>query len=89
MLLAAEYGDDLVAAPEEQWLPMFRDAAIKAMLDLIRHDLGLLGIHHDMFASEAELQASGAVEAAMAELRAKGLVYEGELERPKSLDPQR
>ena len=32
--------------------------AIKAMLDLIRHDLALLDIHHDMFASEAELQRS-------------------------------
>ena len=31
-------------------------AAIEAMLDLIRHDLGLLSIHHDKFASEAELQ---------------------------------
>ena len=59
---------------------------VAAMLDLIRHDLGLLGIHHDIFASEAELQASGKVEEAMDNLRAKGLVYEGELERPKSLD---
>ena len=86
-LLAAEYGDDMVAAPEERWLPIFRDAAIKAMLDLIRHDLSLLNIHHDTFASEAELQASGAVDAALEELRSRDLVYEGELERPKSLDP--
>ena len=28
------------------------------MLELIRHDLALLGIHHDLFASEAEVQAS-------------------------------
>jgi arginyl-tRNA synthetase len=32
------------------------------------------------------LQASGKVEEAMDNLRAKGLVYEGQLERPKSLD---
>jgi arginyl-tRNA synthetase len=57
------------------------------MLDLIRHDLGLLGIHHDLFASEAALQREGAVDAAMETLRSKGLVYEGTLERPKSLDP--
>ena len=87
VVLAAEYGDDLVDAPEEQWLPLFRNAAIAAMLDLIRHDLSLLDIHHDLFSSEAELQKSGAVERAMAELRKKDLVYEGELERPKSLDP--
>ena len=74
-------------APESEWLPLFRDAAIKAMLDLIRHDLGLLDIHHDIFSSEAELQRSGAVDEAMEVLRDKGLVYEGALERPKSLDP--
>jgi arginyl-tRNA synthetase len=85
-VLAAEHGDDMVEAPEEQWLPVFRDAAIKAMLDLIRYDLGLLGIHHDLFSSEDELQRSGAVEEAMEVLRRKGLVYEGTLERPKSLD---
>ncbi len=87
IVLAADYGDDLVEVPEQQWLPIFRKCAIKAMLDLIRYDLGLLNIHHDIFASEAELQSSGAVELAMEELRAKGLVYEGTLERPKSLDP--
>ena len=85
-ILAAEYGDRYVEAPEAEWLSVFREAAIKAMLDLIRHDLGLLEIHHDKFASEAELQRSGAVDEAMQVLRDKGLVYEGVLERPKSLD---
>lgn len=88
VLLASEHGDKFVLAPEGEWLPMFRQRAVAAMLDLIRHDLALLGIHHDLFASEAELQASGAVEAAMEDLRSKGLVYEGVLERPKSLDEQ-
>ena len=86
-LLAAEYGDKYADAPENEWLALFKAKTVAAMLDLIRHDLGLLGIHHDHFASEAELQASGKVEEAMANLRAKGLVYEGQLERPKSLDP--
>jgi arginyl-tRNA synthetase len=86
-LLAAEYGDQYASAPETEWLPIFRDRAIQAMLDLIRHDLGLLDIHHDRFASEGELQRSGAVNGAMEVLRGKGLVYEGVLERPKSLDP--
>jgi len=86
IVLAADYGDDMVEVPEEQWLPVFREAAIEAMLNLIRHDLALLGIHHDIFASEAEIQRSGAVDQAMQVLRDKGLVYEGTLERPKSLD---
>ena len=86
-ILAAEFGDRYVDKPEAEWLPAFREAGIKAMLDLIRHDLGLLGIHHDIFSSEADVQKSGAVTEAMEVLRSKGLVYEGTLERPKSLDP--
>jgi arginyl-tRNA synthetase len=86
-LVAAEFGDRYAAAPEAEWLEPFRDRAIAAMLDLIRHDLGLLNIHHDLFSSEAELQRKGAVDEAMGVLRGKGLVYEGVLERPKSLDP--
>jgi arginyl-tRNA synthetase len=85
-LLAAEFGDQYVGAPEGDWLVLFRKRAVAAMLDLIRHDLGLLGIHHDIFTSEAEIQASGAVERGMATLEGKGLVYQGVLERPKSLD---
>jgi arginyl-tRNA synthetase len=85
-VLAAEYGDKYVAALEAEWLPLFRNAAITAMLDLIRHDLGLLNIHHDLFSSEAEVQRSGAVDRALDVLREKGLVYQGTLERPKSLD---
>lgn len=85
-ILAAQYGDEYVEKGEAEWLPVFRTAAIKAMLDLIRHDLSLLNIRHDRFSSEADLQHSGAVVDAMEVLRSKGLVYEGTLERPKSLD---
>ena len=86
-MLAAEFGDTYAEAPESEWLELFRGRAVAAMLDLIRHDLGLLDIHHDLFASEAELEQAGAVTRAMDTLRSKGLVYEGVLERPKSLDP--
>jgi arginyl-tRNA synthetase len=84
--LAREHGDRFVAAPESEWLVPFRRAAVAAMMDRIRADLALLGIHHDVFASEAEVQAAGKPDAAVEQLRARGLVYEGELERPKSLD---
>src|SRR5690349_9735116 len=76
-LLAAEYGDRMVSAPEAEWLPDFREKTVAAMLDLIRHDLSLLGVRHDLFSSEAEVVASGAADRAMEALRAKDLVYEG------------
>ena len=81
--LAALFGTRYVDAPEEEWLAPFRRTTVEAMLALIREDLALLGIHHDLFASEAEVQASGAADRALATLRAKGLIYEGLLEAPK------
>jgi arginyl-tRNA synthetase len=81
--LAAEFGDRYAAAPEGEWLDLFREKAVAAMMDMIRADLALLGIRHDVFASEAAVQKAGKVDAALDRLRAEGLVYEGTLEPPK------
>jgi len=86
-MLAERYGDRFARAPESEWLVPFRETAVAAMMDMIRADLALLGIHHDVFASEAEVQRARKPEAAEAMLRKAGLIYEGALERPKSLDP--
>lgn len=86
--LAAEYGDRYVAAPESEWLIPFRKAAVAAMMAMIRADLKLLGIVHEIFSSEAELQAAGKPEAAEAWLRERGLVYDGVLEAPKGETPE-
>ena len=82
-MLAAEYGDVYAAAPEPEWLETFKRRTVAAMLDLIRADLALLGIHHDLFASEAAVQASGAADRALAALRGKDLIYQGVLDAPK------
>jgi len=81
--LATEYGDRFVSAPESEWLVLFRSFAVARMMDMIRDDLALLGIHHDIFSSEAELQAAGKPGEAEAWLRAHDLVYDGVLEAPK------
>jgi arginyl-tRNA synthetase len=86
--LAAEFGNRYLGAPESDWLVLFRTRTVAVMLELIRQDLALLGIHHDLFSSEAELQAAGKPEAAEAELRARGLVYDGVLEAPKGETPE-
>ena len=86
--LAREHGNALVGKPESEWLALFRTAAVADMLVMIKDDLALLGIHHDLFASEAEVQNAKKPEAAEAFLREHGLVYDGELEAPKGeLDP--
>ncbi|MDT8757329.1 arginine--tRNA ligase [Sphingomonas psychrotolerans] len=86
--LAAEYGDKFVGKPEAEWLALFRKEAVASMLVMIKADLALLGIHHDLFSSEAELQAAGKPEAAEAWLRERGLVYDGVLEAPKGETPE-
>jgi arginyl-tRNA synthetase len=86
--LAAEHGDKFVGRPEAEWLALFRKEAVASMLVMIRADLALLGIHHDLFSSEAELQAAGKPEAAEAWLRERDLVYDGVLEAPKGETPE-
>ncbi|MBO9574770.1 MAG: arginine--tRNA ligase [Sphingobium sp.] len=81
--LATHYGSKFIGAPESEWLVLFRQAAVSDMMDMIRADLALLGIHHNIFSSEAELQAAKKPEAAEAWLRAHDLVYDGVLEAPK------
>ena len=81
--LATEFGSQYLSAPEGEWLVLFRKAAVADMMDMIKADLALLGIHHDLFSSEAELHEEGKADAAEAELRARGLIYDGELEKPK------
>jgi arginyl-tRNA synthetase len=86
--LAEEFGERFLSEPESEWLPLFRERAVAAMIDLVKADLGLLGIHHDLFSSEAEVQAAGEAAAAVADLRARGLVYEGKLAPPKGELPE-
>jgi arginyl-tRNA synthetase len=82
-VLATEHGDAFIGKPEADWLILFRETAVAAMLVMIRDDLALLGIHHDVFASEAQVQREHKPEAAEATLRARDLVYDGQLEAPK------
>ena len=76
-------GDRWLEAAEAEWLPVFRSRGVTAMLELIRADLGVLGVRHDVFTSEAALAADGRIEEALAELERQGLVYEGVLPPPK------
>ncbi len=86
--LASEFGAHYQSASESEWLAIFRTRAVAAMLVLIKADLALLGIHHDVFASEADVQAAKKPEAAEAMLRCKDLVYDGQLDAPKGeVDP--
>ncbi|AGK57539.1 arginyl-tRNA ligase [Hyphomicrobium denitrificans 1NES1] len=86
--LAKEHGPSLLNMSEERWLPVVRSFAIEKMMAMIKEDLAALNIRHDVFFSEASLQANGKdqIKAVIEELRKKGLIYEGKLDKPKGHD---
>lgn len=86
--LFKEHGDKFVDAPEADWMELFRNFGTNAMMDLIRDDLALLGVEMDVFFSEKSLYGTGRIEAAIASLKDKGLIYEGVLEPPKGKKPE-
>ncbi len=81
--LKDKVGDAYVGKAEQDWLPEVRDFATAAMMDLIREDLGTLGVRHDVFYSEKSLYGTGRIEEALKLLDGKGLIYRGTLEPPK------
>ncbi|MDJ1157139.1 arginine--tRNA ligase [Chelatococcus sp. SYSU_G07232] len=89
-MLADRFGRSLLAAPEAEWLPIVRNVAIDAMMDMIRDDLAALGIHHDVFFSERTLHGEngGAIKAAIDDLQAHGYVYVGRVPPPKGQLPE-
>jgi len=68
---------------EADWMPVFRTRTLAAMMALIRVDLAALGVEHDVFTSETDLVDNGEVDAAVALLDGRGLVYTGTLPPPK------
>jgi arginyl-tRNA synthetase len=85
--IARNDGDAWVDKDEAEWLAPFRDLGIARMLDLIREDLALLGVRHDVFTSERELVRAGRVDELLGELEGRDLVYVGVLEPPKGKTP--
>ncbi|THH38784.1 arginine--tRNA ligase [Aliishimia ponticola] len=86
--LKEKVGDAYVGKPEAEWLADIREYATEAMMDLIRDDLAALGVEMDVFYSEKSLYGTGKIEAALEDLRGKGLIYEGVLEPPKGKKPE-
>jgi arginyl-tRNA synthetase len=73
--LRAEHGDALIDEPGDG---IFREAAQTAIFGEIRKTLSDLGIGFDVYSSEQDLYRSGDLEAVLAELRERELVYDSE-----------
>jgi arginyl-tRNA synthetase len=85
--LKEAFGDKFKDQPEDVWLTEVRQFTIDAMMEMIKQDLGLLGIVHDVFSSERTLVDADKVQETLELLDQKGLIYEGVLEPPKGKKP--
>ncbi len=85
--LKDKVGDAYLGKGEQFWLDEVREFSTEAMMELIREDLGQLGIEMDTFFSEKSLFGSGRIEGAIERLDTLGLIYTGTLEPPKGKLP--
>ena len=86
--LKVKVGDAYVGQGEDVWLDEVRAFGTDAMMALIREDLDALGIKMDVFYSEKSLYGTGRIEAAIEDLKNKGLIYKGTLQPPKGKLPE-
>ena len=86
--LKEKVGDRYLGKGEQFWLEDVREFSTLAMMELIREDLLALGVKMDVFYSEKSLYGTGLIEAAIEDLKSKGLIYQGVLEPPKGKKPE-
>lgn len=88
--LAEEFGRSLLERPEDEALAIVKDRTIDAMMAMIREDLALLNVHHEVFFSERTLHADNAkaIRAAVNDLTLAGHIYKGKLPPPKGELPE-
>ncbi|WP_375247591.1 arginine--tRNA ligase [Planktomarina temperata] len=86
--LKEKVGDSYLGKGEQFWLEDVREFSTLAMMELIREDLLALGVKMDVFYSEKSLYGTGRIEAAIEDLKSKGLIYQGVLEPPKGKKPE-
>ncbi|MBN9071092.1 MAG: arginine--tRNA ligase [Rhizobiales bacterium] len=88
--LAQEFGRSLLQMPDEEALAIVKDRTVDAMMAMIKEDLALLNVHHEVFFSERTLHADNAraIRAAINDLTLKGHIYKGKLPPPKGEKPE-
>jgi len=75
-------GDKWYGKSEEEWFQPMKDFACQYIMNIIKDDLALIGIKHDVFTNE-RLMVETRLPEAFKQLDDKGLVYVGTLPPPK------
>ncbi|MDD3289259.1 MAG: DALR anticodon-binding domain-containing protein, partial [Alphaproteobacteria bacterium] len=81
--LAKRDGKKWLGKTEAEWMDPIRQFSVEYIMEMIRDDLALIGIKHDVFTNEREIVSSGLLDKVFKLLDEKGLIYEGVLPPPK------
>ena len=81
--LYERYGHKLLSEQKDKKKTIIRKHAIDDMMTLIKQDLHALNIHHDVFFSEHAMHQNKTIDATIADLQAKDLLYQGRIPPPK------
>ena len=83
--IVKKYGNKFIDSDISEWLQLFKEVSISAMMDLIRQDLSSINIHHNVFTSEEVIKSNGYIEKVVNILDKNNMIYEGILDPPKGL----
>ena len=90
--LADEFGEKLGEMADDERMEILRDRSIDAMMALIKEDLALLNVHHDIFFSERTLHEKkngvSEIDRMLKAMREAGYVFDGRLPPPKGEVPE-
>ncbi len=91
-LFAKSYGKDLLVMDDKERTGLLKEHAISSMMKMIRDDLAVLNIHHDVFFPERSLHTEtdgiSTIASMLQKMRDRGFVYEGRLPPPKGEIPE-
>lgn len=86
--LYEKFKDSLKTNDEKDRTLIIKPIVVEKMMELIKKDLDLLDVHHDVFFSEKTLHDNKSIEKTVDILQKKNLVYKGKLEKPKGMVPE-
>jgi len=76
-------GNKWIDCKEDEWLVPIRNFAVNYMMGVIKEDLNLIGIKHDVFTNERDIVENGTLDEVFKKLEDMDLIYTGTLPPPR------
>jgi arginyl-tRNA synthetase len=85
--LVNKYGKNLKTKDKADIFEIVRQVSLDVIMKIIRNDLFRLGIDMDVYTSEKKIISGNLLNETLSILEKKDLIYKGELEAPKGMNP--